>query len=184
MDNYDAFSAGVEFGGLHSKQEIKLLICFLLENLERPLNKGQLNEIMQSQGLANYFNVNQALDELLSAGNVRTEIHEEEEFLYLTGIGWEATKILEEDLPKTVREKALNAAVKLQIRERREHESKIEVEKHESGYNVTFTILDKNDVLMRLTVYVADISQVETVKHGFLNDPVSLYAGIIATLTA
>ena len=184
MTDYDAFSAGVEFGGLRTRQEIKLLICYLLENLEKPLSKIQINELMQGQGLANYFEVNQALDELISAGTLELEKFEELEMLVLTEKVHEAAKLLESGLPKTVREKAINAAVKMQTNARRQRENKIEVKKLESGYHVTFTILDKDDILMSLTVYVADITQVETIKQGFLNDPVGLYSGIIASLTA
>ena len=35
MDEYDAFSAGVEPGGLRNRNEIKVLIAFLLKNTER-----------------------------------------------------------------------------------------------------------------------------------------------------
>ena len=184
MADNDAFTAGVDFGGLRTRQEIKLLICFLLESLEKPLSKAQINEIMQGQGLANYFEVNQALDELFTAGTVDIEVLEDQEMLLLTQDVRAAAKILENELPKAVREKAINAAVKMQTKARRMRENKIEVEKLENGYHVTFTISDKEDVLMRLTVYVADIAQVETVKQGFLNDPVSLYSAIIASLTA
>ncbi len=184
MTDYDAFSAGVEFGGLRSRQDIKLLICYLLENLEKPLSKNQINELMQGQGLANYFEVSQAIDELISAGTVVVEQDEEQKMLFLTQTVHEAARILESDLPKTVREKAINAAVKMQMKARRLRENKIEVKKLENGYHVTFTIADKDDVLMSLTVYVADITQVEIIKQGFLNDPVGLYSAIIASLTA
>lgn len=184
MDEYDAFSAGVEYGGLRSQQDIKLLICFLLDSLERPLTKTQLNEVMQDQGLANYFEVNQALSDLVATGIVNKDLQEEQEVLSFTERGRDAIALLADELPRTVREKALNAAVRLQIQARHKRENTIEVETLENGYHVTFTILDKQDVLMRLTVYVADITQVETVKKAFLNDPVSLYSGIIAALTA
>lgn len=181
MKDSDAFTAGVDFGGLRSRQEIKVLICFLLESLEKPLSKGQMNEIMQEHGLANYFEVNQALDELIESGTAEVL---EQDMLTLTEKGREATPELENNLPKTVREKALNCAVKLQTLARRRRENKIEVEKYEQGYHVTFSIFDKDDILMRLTVYAADISQVETIKQGFLKDPVSLYSGIIAALSS
>ena len=184
MTDYDAFSAGVEIGGLRTRQDIKLLICYLLENLEKPLSKTQISQIMQGQGLANYFEVNQALDELVLAGKVETKQHDEQEMLFLTETVRVAAKILESDLPKTVRERAINAAVKMQTKARRLRENKIEVKKLENGYHVTFTIADKDDVLMSLTVYVADITQVEIIKQGFLNDPVGLYSVIIASLTA
>ena len=63
-------------------------------------------------------------------------------------------------------------------------ENTIDVEKTENGYMVTFTMGEKDDVLMRLSVYVADIKQVEVIKQGFLDDPVALYSGILASLTA
>lgn len=184
MADNDTFTAGVEFGGLRTRQEIKLLICFLLESLEKPLSKTQINEIMQGQGLANYFEVNQALDELFAACTLSIEKFEDQEMLLLTQTGRAAARMLENELPKAVREKAINAAVKMQTLARRKRENKIEVEKLENGYHVTFTISDKEDILMRLMVYVADITQVETVKQGFLNDPVGLYSAIIASLTA
>jgi hypothetical protein len=183
MTDYDAFSAGVEFGGLRTSQEIKLLICYLLENLEKPLSKIQINEIMQGQGLANYFEVNQSLDELIMANTVFVKQIEDQNMLFVTEKVYGAAMMLASDLPKTVREKAVNAAVKMQTNARRRRENKIDVEKLDNGYHVTFTISDKEDVLMSLTVYVADITQVETIKQGFLNDPVGLYSGIIASLT-
>ncbi len=184
FETYDAFSAGVEPGGLRNKSEIKLLICFLLESLDKPLTKEQVFEIMLNNGLANYFDVSEALGELVESGKIRETVFEENEVLRIAEEVIGATKILESDIPKSVREKALHAAVVLQTKARRERENKIEVETLDNGYHVTFTISDKKDVLMRLTVYVADYSQVETVKRGFLDDPVGLYSGIITALTA
>ena len=60
MDGYDAFSAGVEPGGLRNRNEIKVLIAFLLKNTERGLSRRQLMEVIQREGLANYFEASQA----------------------------------------------------------------------------------------------------------------------------
>jgi len=183
METYDAFSAGVEPGGLRNRNEIKLLICFLARALDKPLTKNQLNIVMQEHGLANYFEVNQALGELLKSGNITTKFDGDEEYLYLAERASSSVETLEEDLPKSVKEKALNSAVNLLTRERRERENNIEVEALENGYNVTFTLSDKGDLLMRLTIFAADIEQVNTIRKGFLDDPVRLYSGIIAALS-
>ena len=37
--------------------------------------------------------------------------------------------------------------------------------------------------MMKLTIYVADEIQVETVKKNFLEDPIKLYSEIITSLT-
>lgn len=62
-------------------------------------------------------------------------------------------------------------------------ENRIDIEKLENGYHVTFTIYDSTDELLKLTIFVADSMQVETVRKNFLNDPVKLYSNIIASLT-
>ena len=183
MGDYDALTAGVEYGGLRSKQEINLLICFLIENLDEPLSKSQMNELLQKEGLANYFEVSQAVDELIAAGKISVQAGDGRQLLCAMQSVSAATRLLESELPRTVREKALNAAISMQIRAKRLKENTIEVEKLENGYMVTFTMAEKEDVLMRLSVYAADIRQVETIKQGFLDDPVALYSTILANLT-
>ena len=63
MEIYDAFSQGVKPGGLRSRNEIKILICYIICKIDSGITKEQLNEILSSEGLANYFEVNQALSE-------------------------------------------------------------------------------------------------------------------------
>ena len=58
---FDAFDGGIELGGLRTRDDIKLLICYMIKSLNRPISKQILNEAMQENGLANYFEVNGAL---------------------------------------------------------------------------------------------------------------------------
>ncbi len=93
-------------------------------------------------------------------------------------------ELLETTLPKTVREKAVNAAIKFFTLAQNKRENKILTEKlPDGGYNVTFILGDEGDELMRLTVFVADSLQLEIVKNNFLEDPVKLYSSIITALT-
>ena len=184
MDEYDAFSEGVEDGGLRSRADIKALICYALRNLDQPLTSDQLNEIMLGKGLANYFDVSQALAELVVNGSVTSAYRDGRECLLLSGEAALASDILERELPKAIREKALNAGVEILTRARRERETKIDIEPSGSGYSVTFTISDGSDVLMRLSVYAADSRQAEHIKNNFLSDPVRIYSGVIAALKA
>ena len=180
---YDALSAGVEPGGLTNRTEIKILICYVIKSLDAPVSKMQLNEIVQEEGLANYFEVNQAISELISQGSVECRIEDTEELLYITEKGLDAANSLEINLPRSVREKAINSAIRIITLARRERENKIEVSEADGGYNVTFVLGDEKSELMKLTVFVADRIQVETVKRNFLEDPVKLYSVIIASLT-
>lgn len=183
MELYDAFTEGVEPGGLRNRNEIKTLICYLVSHLDTPITKGQLNNIICEEGIANYFELNQALSEVIENGNVRATDGDDPE-LYITEIGKQNTSTLEKDLPYTVRESALNAAVKLQTRLRRESEHRIEITRLEKGCNITMSVLDGEDELMTVTIFVADYEQALAVKEKFLSDPVSVYSNIISQLMA
>jgi len=179
---FDAFDAGIELGGLRTKEDIKLLVCYLVKSVDG-LTKTILNETMQESGLANYFEVNSALTDLVKFGNISIEYTEDDELLFCTEKGREAAETLETNLPKTVREKAINSAIRLMTLARRQQENKISIDKTEKGYNVTFTLQDGEDELMKLTVFAADSMQAELLKQNFLNDPVKLYSNILSVLT-
>ena len=67
---FDAFTGGVEPGGLRTKNEILILICYLLSGPNISLSKDEILQIMQDNGFANYFEVTDALSELTAKGNL------------------------------------------------------------------------------------------------------------------
>ncbi len=181
---FDAFDAGIELGGLRSRDDIRLLICYLLKSVDAPMTRQMLNDAMQEDGLANYFEVGQAIEELLKTGNITADILDEDEVISVTTKGREAAELLQTSLPRTVREKAVNSAIRLTTRAKIERENKIEVKKEENGgYTITFTLFDKETELMKLSVYVSDSLQLEQVKQNFINDPVKVYSSIITSLS-
>ncbi len=177
---YDSFSEGVELGGLRTKNEIKVLIGYLLSRLDTPLTREQLDEIICGEEIANYFEMSQALCELVDNGNIKLEGNE----LIITETGRENSETLEHDIPYTVREKAFNTAVRLQTRLRRERENKIEIERVEKGCNVILSVVDADDEIMSVKLFVADYDQALAVKERFLADPVNIYSNIVALLLA
>ena len=170
MDGYDAFSAGVEPGGLRNRNEIKVLIAFLLKNTERGLSRRQLMEVIQREGLANYFEASQALESLIEGGSVEAD-ESDDELLSLTAAGKTAANI-EDELPRAVRDKALATAEELLKQERRMKETPVEIIPLENGCND----------LMTLTLYVADMEQAQSVRDKILADPESLYSAVIEQL--
>ncbi len=181
---FDAFDAGIELGGLRSRDDIRLLICYLLKSIDAPMTRQMLNDSMQEDGLANFFEVGQAIEELLKTGNITADILDDEEVITVTEKGREAAELLQTSLPRTVREKAVNSAIRLTTRAKVERDNKIEVKKEEDGgYTITFTLFDRGTELMKLSIYVVDSLQLETVKQNFINDPVKVYSSIITSLT-
>lgn len=184
FDKFDAFDAGIELGGLRNRNEIRLLVCYLLKAIDKPIPRSLVVDAILNDGLANYFEINEAIAELLKGGNIDRDIVNDEEVLTVTARGRNSAELLETTLPKTVREKSINAAIKLTTLAQNKRENEIITEKlPDGGYNVTFVLGSQGDELMRLTVFVADGMQLEVVKNNFLEDPVKLYSSIITALT-
>ncbi len=175
---FDAFSAGIEPGGLRNTTQIKVLITFIAGRLKEAITSDMLLEALQMHGLANYFEATQALDELLANGSLT----ESEGKLQITPKGTLAVAELSDEVPRTVKETALADAINLQIMEKREGENTVEIEPCSNGFNVTFKVVHKDNVLMSLTVYAADLEQAQLIKHNFLKEPSRVYSTVITSL--
>lgn len=178
-----SFNESISSGGLRSVADIKLLVCYLLKKLDAPIERTQMIEVLQENDTANYFEANQAVSELIKNGRIFCELSDERELLSITPQAKYDVMQIESSLPKTLRERAFAAALRIISRDRVERESRVLVEKQETGYYVTFIIEDVGIELLRLKVYVSDLSQVELVKRNFYEKAVSIYSDIISSLT-
>ncbi len=181
--SFDAFNAGVKAGGLRNRSEIRLLVCYLLSAIDAPVEKDVLVNAVIGEGLANFFELNEAIDELLHTGNVQAA-DGDAEALTVTDDGRHSAELLETTLPRSVREQAVNATLRLMKLARNRRQNHVQIDAlPDGGCNVTFLLEDEKTEWMRLTVYVADRLQAETVRSNFLEDPVRLYASILDALT-
>ncbi len=179
MNNeFDAFSAGIEPGGLRNTTQIKVLINYILSKTAEAVKDTLVIEALQLHGLANYFEITQALDELIESGNLINSDGE----LTVAPKGIIAANELADELPVTVKETALADLINLKMLEKREGENSVEIENCENGYNVTFIISHKGSKLMTLTVYAADSEQAMALKRNFLKDPAHVYSTVITSL--
>lgn len=177
---HDAFSAGVEPGGLHSRHEIKILICYTLLAVGSPMPRGDVLDVICGGGMANFFDTSAAIDELIELGN----LHErEDDTLVVTDTGAHAADTLADLLPYTVRERSAKAALQLLARRRNEQENRVNIQKTDNGHTVTCTVGDDDAPLLSFTLLVSDERQAEVVREQFLQDPLLLYQSVIAVLT-
>lgn len=175
----DAFKAGVKPGGLLNSTQIKILICYILSNEQKAVPMRKLHEIMHFDGLANYFELSQAVTELKAQGNI-TEINDGGETRYtVTESGRAVASNLSDTLPKTVKDKALDSATKLLVRTERQKNNNVVISECEGGYSVTCTINEAGRVLLSVTLVVPKIAEAEQIKLNFLDDPSKVYSGII-----
>ena len=178
--DHDAFTDGVIPGGLLNSREIRILICYMLSSVDEPMPRKTVVDIIFSQGMANYFETEAAIEELVKLGNI-TET--EDDLLIITEAGRSAAETLTTHIPFTLRERSVESAVRLLTRRRRERENNVEITPIENGVMITCSIDRTEHPMMSFSLRVADNEQAELIKDRFLNDPVTVYRLMIGLFT-
>lgn len=82
-----------------------------------------------------------------------------------------------------MREKAVQAALRLLAREKRARENRVEITPAHTGFTVRCAVLDQGDELLSISLLVPERAQAEAVKRRFLADPVTVYRAAVALMT-
>lgn len=182
----DAFPVDENVSGLRSTEKIRIIICYILKNVESPLSRDNLQSALYDNGIANYFEISQAIDNLLDVGAVEII----DNTLTLNSKGEQIARDLNDELSIFIKNKAIRAAKLTAVYERRKKENDISIAKlDDKKYRLDITLLsglgdsEKTDELMKVSVFVTDSLQAETMKTTFLNNPVRLYEKVIEALT-
>ncbi len=176
----DAFTAGVEPGGLNNTQEIRILLCYMLDTVAAPIHRDDVSEIIVGGGMANYFNTEEAIEDLIRQQHLRYD----DGLIATTATGAQIGRSLGVRVPYTLRQRSVAAALHLLKRRNIEQDNKVDIRKLEDGgYAVTCTIQDGSRDLLSVTLRVADQWQADQIKEHFLSDPTLLFRGNLAILT-
>ncbi len=179
---YDTFTAGVGPGGLRTKNDIRVLLCYLLASVGAPLPQEDILSILQEYDLANYFEIMDTLSDLQSKGLIQAS----QEFpgcVTTTQQGREVARQLDVTLPISIREKTVGAAMNLLARAKREQENRVEIKKNDKGYSVTCHVSDGEMDLLAFTLYAPDRYQANQIKKNFHRNPEIVYRAVLAAVT-
>ena len=176
---FDAFTGGVDPGGLNSREQIKILICFLMDQIKYDFTPENITNILTSQALANYFEITQSLAELEKNQNIVVQ----KGTCHLSPSGSAIAQRLVSNIPFTVREKALRAAEIEKVMAKRAKDNKITIQKDtDGGYFVHISMYDQEKEFFNLSIKVFDRDQAETIKSNFIQNPTDVYISNLKTL--
>lgn len=179
---FDTFDEGINLGGIRSKTEIRILICYLFTSVKQPMSKETVVDALLEKGLTNYFEASSCFDDLVKGGNL-CPLDENPKLFAATANGRIISEQLENNLALTVKERAYECALGLLEKEKNEKENKVTIEKVGNGYNVKCSISGGDTELMSVSLYLADMEQARTVKKNFYKNPQLFYKVMIATMT-
>lgn len=179
---FDTFDEGIEPGGLREKDQIKILICYILKNTHSPLSTENIIEVLQKNGLANYFESVDALSDLIKNGNVVLD-KEDKPYYTVSDSGKTISRQLESELPQSVKDRAMGAVLMLLEQEKTEKENTVSIKKTEKGYQVNCAVSDGQMDLFTFSLYVPEHTQAKAIKRNFHKNPEFIYQVMIAVLT-
>ena len=177
----DAFTAGIEDGGLRSSSSIAILACYIIARSEEKLTKKNVVDALVEGKIANYFEITSAISKMIKTDNL---VEGEDGYLSITSKCAFNVEMLENDLPITIREKAVELAAKTARLEIYKKENKATVEKDGDKYKVTLHVSDKNCDFMVLSLYFPSEAQALVVKEKFQTHPGEVYENLINSIFA
>lgn len=185
----DAFPVDDTKNGIRSTEKIKILVCYIMNTVKAPLSRSLIQSVLYDNGIANYFEISQAVDDLLGVNAIEASGSENGEALFeINEKGIKIAEELEKELSVYIKNKAVKAAMLTLLYEKRKKENHVEITKlSDKRYRLDITMysgMEKDDELLKASVYVTDAVQAEAMKNSFINNPVTLYEKVIEGLTS
>lgn len=177
--DFDAFTAGIEDGGLRSSSTISILVCYILANCEEKITAKNMVDALVDGKLVNYFEATSAISKMIKAGHF---IEDEDGYLTITDDCRFSVDIVERDLPITVRERSIALVRRLAKTEIYKKENRVDITENGNTYDITMHVSDVNKDFMVLTLNVPTIEQAELVRDKFLQNPAKVYENLMNSL--
>ncbi len=180
--NFDALEGGV-YGGLVSKENIKLLICYIINNINRPLPRDEFCSEMHAEGIANYFELAEAFNDLSTKELIFEDADAIGEYV-LTATGYNTINQLKENIPLPIRERAFYSTIKMLRRMKYREQTKVTAEALGGGeYLLSCSIMEGNKEMVTVRINMPDFETAQKAKNIFWDSPEKVHAGIIRLLT-
>lgn len=168
---------------LSDKNDIKIFILYLLENIRYPLDFVTINDIVMQNEFVGYFDFAECFAELLDAGHiVETNVNGVSHYS-ISPMGSHVASQLQSNLLAPIRERSLKSALRLLSFQKRGAKLKCETEACAEGqYRLRCMIVEGDRPTLDLSVMLNSWPQLETMKKNFEERPEVIYRGIMALL--
>lgn len=167
---------------LTDKYAIKILICYFLKQIDRPVDRNQLTAIITGDGVINYFLFVEALDELFENELLYLNNTDGKSYIEMSPLANQTAEEFKGIVPKSFRDKVLAAGLKFFAR-LKSGDVKCEIEEKSKGASVRFVCTDKSQALIDLSIYAPDITQAQMIKEKIMSDPAQFYSRVLDFVT-
>lgn len=159
---------------------LNILLCYLLNKINKPVETEHLYDIAIGTGVVNFFDYQDSIDYLIN--NSLVSVLKDDsgtEFYSLKEKGKECARRLKGYAPKSYRDKLVLAALKYFTKIKAEQEINIEYIPIENGYYTHIRCLDSDCDLMEMKLYAPDLTQAKLLGEKIMLNPAGFYGKVI-----
>ncbi len=178
MDSFEKFLTP-NMLSLTDSYAVKILICYFLKEIDRPVTPEQLTEIATAEGILNYFYYTEAINSMLEAKTIIIQNIDGIDYYVLTEMGRNGADSFKSIVPKSFRDRILATGLRLFSKLKIEHDVKCEISELEKGYCVECTCYDSDIVLMDLKLFAPDEQQAALIKEKIMLNPTEFYGKVL-----
>lgn len=167
-------------GFIHDMLDVKVLILFLMSRVQYPVTADKLFELAYQDDCLNYFDVAQALPQMVDSGHLAR--NERGEYS-ITAKGIETGKVTDDSLAFPVMQRVQAAVERFNRERRREDYVHIQMtERPEGDYSVIMGLDDEVGNLMTLELSAPNRKQAHALTKAFRDRAEYIYQMIMTEL--
>ena len=169
---------------LRDKNDIKIFILFLLNNINQPMEFTDINDIVVQDGLVGPIEFAECFAELLDSGNVLEIVEKGTAYYIISDKGITVAENLSSELLGFIKNKSLKSALRLiSFKNGGNHIESTFKSRADGKFDFICRIMKKTDVILEVKLLVENEKQLELMKYNFNDRPEVVYRGVMALLT-
>ena len=170
--------------GISDPTDIKVLILYLLDEINYPLDYEIIHDIVSHSGYVGRFDFAEAFSKLLEMGHILSDVEDGETLYLISPTGKMVAAELQSNLLLSIREKSLKAAMHLlSFRKRKATSFSSVVERADGKHIFHCEITDPSGAVFSVDLCMSARLQAEAMKKRFDKDPEGVYRRLLSVLS-
>jgi len=170
---------------IYDDDKIKLILLYLLNELDDAFDFQTISEIIVWDGSINYFVFTDCFNQLLANGAIEKVLDEknEKELFRISPLGRSSIEVLEDTLVKFIKERIMRSATRLLAFKKDGSSIATAIAPKEDGYQLTCKLKNKKFDLLEIKMYFDNKEEAELLQTEFDKRAEHIYSGVLALLS-
>ena len=167
------------FGFIHEKLEIKVLILYIMRRLPGPATFGELTELTMCDDGVRYFDFAECVAELVETEHLSCM----DGYYSLTDKGARNGETTQNSLPYVVRVRAENAASALRVKWNRDSKvTAAHTASPEGGFQVSLSLSDGIGKIVEMELFMPNEQRALALEKGFRKNAEAVYSAVVGLI--